>query len=135
MKFHDRKPTDIIDYFVDIVYFFYVDCSNPQGDPLSGNKPRRTPDGLGFVTKQGLSRKIRDTVEMRHGDEMMIVRNSVKSLMVSAAATGAGIDESHVVPEDDESPRNTKKPATATTMTPPAMGRMSFHGFRRFPQV
>ena len=45
---------------IDFAVIFRVRGANPNGDPLNGNRPRISYDGLGEVTDVCLKRKIRD---------------------------------------------------------------------------
>lgn len=53
----------------DFVLLFDVKDGNPNGDPDAGNMPRIDPEtGHGLVTDVCLKRKIRNYVEIKHGD-------------------------------------------------------------------
>lgn len=45
---------------IDFAVVFKVKNANPNGDPLNGNRPRTTYDGLGEMTDVCLNRKIRN---------------------------------------------------------------------------
>ncbi|MBU4268062.1 MAG: type I-C CRISPR-associated protein Cas7/Csd2 [Acidobacteria bacterium] len=45
---------------IDFAVVFSVNCSNPNGDPLNGNRPRTNYDGLGEVSDVCIKRKIRN---------------------------------------------------------------------------
>lgn len=45
---------------IDFAVIFTVTHANPNGDPLNGNRPRTTMEGLGEVSDVCLKRKIRD---------------------------------------------------------------------------
>ncbi len=52
---------------IDFALIFSVKNANPNGDPLGGNRPRTTSDGLGEVSDVCLKRKIRNRLqEMGH---------------------------------------------------------------------
>lgn len=52
---------------IDFALVFTVKNANPNGDPLGGNRPRTTSDGLGEVSDVCLKRKIRNRLqEMDH---------------------------------------------------------------------
>ena len=52
---------------IDFAVIFTVKNANPNGDPLGGNRPRTTCDGLGEVSDVCLKRKIRNRIqEMGH---------------------------------------------------------------------
>ena len=54
----------------DFVLLFDVLDGNPNGDPDAGNLPRVDPETMhGLVTDVSLKRKIRDYVDVAHGDE------------------------------------------------------------------
>ena len=52
---------------IDFAVVFQVRNANPNGDPLNGNRPRVTYEGLGEVSDVCLKRKMRDRLqEMKH---------------------------------------------------------------------
>ena len=48
---------------IDFAVIFMVKNANPNGDPLGGNRPRTTSDGLGEVSDVCLKRKIRNRLQ------------------------------------------------------------------------
>ncbi|MGI5900454.1 MAG: type I-C CRISPR-associated protein Cas7/Csd2 [Christensenellales bacterium] len=48
---------------IDFALVFTVKNANPNGDPLGGNRPRTTSDGLGEVSDVCLKRKIRNRLQ------------------------------------------------------------------------
>ena len=48
---------------IDFALIFMVKNANPNGDPLGGNRPRTTSDGLGEVSDVCLKRKIRNRLQ------------------------------------------------------------------------
>ncbi|HCA30025.1 MAG TPA: type I-C CRISPR-associated protein Cas7/Csd2 [Ruminococcaceae bacterium] len=48
---------------IDFVLIFAAKNANPNGDPLGGNRPRTTSDGLGEVSDVCLKRKIRNRLQ------------------------------------------------------------------------
>jgi CRISPR-associated protein Csd2 len=53
---------------IDFAVVFKVVNANPNGDPLNGNRPRTTYDGLGELTDVCIKRKIRNRLlEAKHG--------------------------------------------------------------------
>jgi CRISPR-associated protein Csd2 len=48
---------------IDFAVIFSVKNANPNGDPLGGNRPRTTSDGLGEVSDVCLKRKIRNRLQ------------------------------------------------------------------------
>jgi len=48
---------------IDFAVIFTVKNANPNGDPLGGNRPRTTSDGLGEVSDVCLKRKIRNRLQ------------------------------------------------------------------------
>lgn len=48
---------------IDFALVFAVKNANPNGDPLGGNRPRTTSDGLGEVSDVCLKRKIRNRLQ------------------------------------------------------------------------
>jgi CRISPR-associated protein Csd2 len=54
----------------DFVLLFDVTDGNPNGDPDAGNLPRVDPETMqGLVTDVAIKRKVRDWVDMAHGEE------------------------------------------------------------------
>ena len=54
----------------DFIILFDVQDGNPNGDPDAGNQPRMDPETMqGIVTDVSLKRKVRDYVDVAHGDE------------------------------------------------------------------
>lgn len=54
----------------DFVLLFDVVNGNPNGDPDAGNLPRMDPEtGLGLVSDVSLKRKVRNYIELAHGDQ------------------------------------------------------------------
>ena len=54
----------------DFVLLFDVRDGNPNGDPDAGNLPRVDPETMqGLVTDVAIKRKVRDFVDMAHGNE------------------------------------------------------------------
>lgn len=49
-----------LDRKIDFAVVFSADGANPNGDPLNGNRPRTTLEGLGELSDVCLKRKIRD---------------------------------------------------------------------------
>ncbi len=61
--------TTAIDRRHDFVLLFDVRDGNPNGDPDAGNLPRLDPETMqGLVTDVAIKRKVRDYVDMAHGD-------------------------------------------------------------------
>lgn len=48
---------------IDFAIAFAVNNANPNGDPLNGNRPRTTSEGLGEVSDVALKRKIRNRLQ------------------------------------------------------------------------
>ena len=53
---------------IDFAVIFTVKNANPNGDPLGGNRPRTTSDGLGEVSDVCLKRKIRNRLQVMGND-------------------------------------------------------------------
>jgi len=53
----------VLEKKIDFALIFSVKNANPNGDPLSGNMPRITIDGIGEVSDVCLKRKIRDRLQ------------------------------------------------------------------------
>jgi CRISPR-associated protein Csd2 len=56
---------------IDFAVVFTVKNANPNGDPLGGNRPRTTSDGLGEVSDVCLKRKIRNRLQ-EMGEEIFV---------------------------------------------------------------
>lgn len=56
---------------IDFTLVFRVKNANPNGDPLGGNRPRTTSDGLGEVSDVCLKRKMRNRL-MSAGNEIFV---------------------------------------------------------------
>ena len=56
---------------IDFAVIFSVKNANPNGDPLNGNRPRTTYEGLGEVTDVCIKRKIRDRL-LEEGCEIFV---------------------------------------------------------------
>lgn len=53
---------------IDFAVIFVAKNANPNGDPLGGNRPRTTSDGLGEVSDVCLKRKIRNRLQSMGGE-------------------------------------------------------------------
>lgn len=56
---------------IDFVVIFTATNANPNGDPLGGNRPRTTSDGLGEVSDVCLKRKIRNRL-LAKGEDIFV---------------------------------------------------------------
>lgn len=56
---------------IDFAVIFTVKNANPNGDPLNGNRPRQTYDGIGEVSDVCIKRKIRNRL-MQMGESILI---------------------------------------------------------------
>ncbi|MDA8084601.1 MAG: type I-C CRISPR-associated protein Cas7/Csd2 [Nitrospiraceae bacterium] len=56
---------------IDFAVIFSVNGANPNGDPLDGNRPRRTNDNMGEVSDVCIKRKIRNRL-MEDGNEIFV---------------------------------------------------------------
>lgn len=56
---------------IDFAVIFSVKNANPNGDPLDGNRPRHSYDGIGEVSDVCLKRKMRDRL-MEDGCEIFV---------------------------------------------------------------
>lgn len=63
---------------IDFAVIFKVKNSNPNGDPLDGNRPRSTYDGLGEVSDVCIKRKIRDRL-MESGNPVFVQSDDRKN--------------------------------------------------------
>ncbi len=50
-------------YKIDFALVLRVTNANPNGDPLNGNRPRTSYDGIGEITDVCLKRKLRDRLQ------------------------------------------------------------------------
>ena len=48
---------------IDFVGFISVEHANPNGDPLNGNRPRDTVEGLGEISDVCIKRKLRNRLQ------------------------------------------------------------------------
>lgn len=63
------NPTTDVTRRHDFVLLFDVRDGNPNGDPDAGNLPRVDPETMqGLVTDVAIKRKVRDYVDLAHGD-------------------------------------------------------------------
>lgn len=53
----------VIQNKIDFAIIFTVKNANPNGDPLNGNRPRQSYDGLGEVSDVALKRKVRNRLQ------------------------------------------------------------------------
>lgn len=63
---------------IDFVGFISVDHANPNGDPLNGNRPRDTVDGLGEMSDVSIKRKIRNAL-MDMGESVFVQSDDRKT--------------------------------------------------------
>lgn len=56
---------------IDFAVIVTVNCANPNGDPLTGNRPRVTYEGLGEISDVAIKRKIRNRL-MHMGKEIFV---------------------------------------------------------------
>lgn len=61
---------------IDFAVIFTVKNANPNGDPLGGNRPRTTSDGLGEVSDVCLKRKIRNRLQQM-GEKIFVQMDSL----------------------------------------------------------
>lgn len=61
---------------IDFALVFTVKNANPNGDPLGGNRPRTTSDGLGEVSDVCLKRKMRNRL-MAEGEEIFVQSDEI----------------------------------------------------------
>lgn len=52
-----------LDHKIDFAVVLSVNCANPNGDPLNGNRPRQNYDGYGEISDVALKRKIRNRLQ------------------------------------------------------------------------
>ena len=62
---------------IDFAVVFKVVNANPNGDPLNGNRPRTTYDGLGEVSDVCIKRKIRNRL-LDMGQEIFVQSDDYK---------------------------------------------------------
>lgn len=80
-------------------FIYYVACTNanPNGDPDMGNAPRIDPESLtGYITDVATKRRIRNYVQLAHGDEPgmnIIVQQSTNiNRHIAEAKRAAGVE-------------------------------------------
>jgi len=86
----------ILDKRVDLTLIMSATMSNPQGNPDGDNAPRTDSLGYGFITPQGIKRKIRDYVQSQ-GFDIYVQRQAVLARTINVAAAAAGVKT-----EDDD---------------------------------
>lgn len=81
-------------------FMYYVACTNgnPNGDPDMGNMPRLDPQTMqGFITDGATKRRIRNYVELAHGDEpgmnMIIQQSTNINRHIAEAKRAAGVED------------------------------------------
>lgn len=86
---------------IDFAVIFKVVNANPNGDPLNGNRPRTTYEGLGELSDVCIKRKIRNRLmEDKHGIFVQSDDNKIDafpSLRARADATLSGIKSSEEI--------------------------------------
>ncbi|MBQ0134224.1 MAG: type I-C CRISPR-associated protein Cas7/Csd2 [Clostridiales bacterium] len=80
-----------------LYYVAYTDC-NPNGDPDMGNAPRIDPETMqGYITDVSVKRRIRNYVELAHGDEpgmgIIIRQSSNINVAIGEAKVAAGVED------------------------------------------
>ena len=55
--------SNVLNHRIDFKVVFSVNGANPNGDPLNGNRPRQTSDGIGEVSDVALKRKVRNRLQ------------------------------------------------------------------------
>lgn len=80
-------------------FIYYVACinANPNGDPDMGNAPRMDPETLqGFITDVATKRRIRNYVQVAHGDEpgmnIIIQQSTNVNRHIAEARRAAGVE-------------------------------------------
>jgi CRISPR-associated protein Csd2 len=63
---------------IDFAIIIKVENANPNGDPLNGNRPRTTYDGLGEISDVCLKRKIRNRL-LEAGEKILIQSDSYRN--------------------------------------------------------
>jgi CRISPR-associated protein Csd2 len=53
----------VLQYKIDFALVLRITNANPNGDPLNGNRPRTSYDGIGEITDVCLKRKLRDRLQ------------------------------------------------------------------------
>ena len=71
MKIRRKYNMSTLQNKIDFALVFEVNNANPNGDPLGGNRPRTTSDGLGEVSDVCLKRKIRNRLQ-EAGNEIFV---------------------------------------------------------------
>ncbi len=83
----------IVDHRVDFYLIMSASKCLPQGDPDGDNSPRMDSSGRGFITPQGIKRKVRDFREYM-GDHIHVTRGGVLETNIREAVDKAGLDAS-----------------------------------------
>ncbi len=87
----------------EFVLLFDVKNGNPNGDPDGGNLPRIDPQTMhGLVTDVALKRKVRDYVQMIHGENIFIQSKVALNKFIFNAFTEVGVEPLEVVLSEAE---------------------------------
>lgn len=81
----------------EFVYYLACTNSNPNGDPDMGNTPRIDPETMhGFITDVATKRRIRNYVQLAHGDEpgmnLLIQQSTNINRHIAEAKREAGVE-------------------------------------------
>lgn len=83
----------------EFVYYLACTNANPNGDPDMGNTPRLDPETMqGYITDVATKRRIRNYVQLAHGDEpgmnLLIQQSTNINRHIAEAKREAGVKES-----------------------------------------
>ncbi|MNZ32313.1 hypothetical protein D3C78_496360 [compost metagenome] len=67
-----------LDHKIDFAVVLSVNCANPNGDPLNGNRPRQNYDGYGEISDVAIKRKIRNRLQDM-GEAIFVQSNDRKT--------------------------------------------------------
>lgn len=81
----------------EFVYYLACTNSNPNGDPDMGNAPRMDPETMkGYITDVATKRRIRNYVQLSHGDEpgmnLIIQQSTNINRHIAQARRDAGVE-------------------------------------------
>ena len=81
----------------EFVYYLACTNSNPNGDPDMGNTPRMDPETMkGYITDVATKRRIRNYVQLAHGDEpgmnLIIQQSTNINRHIAQARRDAGVE-------------------------------------------
>jgi len=105
---------ETISHRYEFVYLFDVENGNPNGDPDAGNMPRLDPEtSHGIVTDVCLKRKIRNFIQIAHGDAapnlIFVQEKAILNNRITDAYDQLGIDLEQTPTDPADGKKRNKK--------------------------